>query len=921
MSSDCPASGLVGRRRECEALDRLVGKIRVGQSAVLVLRGEPGVGKSALLDYVLAQASGCRVVQVDGVESEMELAFAGLHQLCAPMLDRLEDLPEPQRDTLRVAFGLRAGPSPERFLVGLAVLTLLSAAAAQRPLMCVVDDAQWLDQASVQALAFVARRALAEPVGLVFAVREPSDVPELVGLPELVVEGVGDADARLLLASALRGRLDDRVRDRIIAESRGNPLALLEFPVGQSPAELAGGFGLPDPQPLVSRIEQTFLGRVRSLPSRTQRLLLTAAAEPTGDVALLWRAAERLGISAGAATAAQDAALVEFGTRVHFHHPLVRSAVYRAAPFSERQQVHRALAEVTDPEADPDRRAWHLAHAAIGPDEAVAAELERSAERARAKGGVTAAAAFLQRATELTPDPARRGVRALAAAQAKLDGGAPDAATELVATADLCPLTGLERARLDLLRGQIALAVNRGRDAPPLLLAAAERLAPLEPALARETYLEALFAAMFAGRLDGVRRVAEAARAAPSAAQPPRPVDLLLDGLATRFTDGYAVAVPRLRLALREFCREGGSSRQDDTRWLWLACFSAADLWDEEAPHQLATRAVRLTREAGALTALPLALNLRGIVHLYAGELATAEMLLAEANALTQVIGTAPLSFHMMLAGWQGREARTQALTEATALEATARGSGLAITLTHFATAVLNNGLGRYEQALAAARQACAYDDLGIFGRALIELVEAGARSGRTELAADALRRLLERTRISGTQWALGIQARSQALLSDGPAAEGLYQEAIDRLGRTRSRAHLARAQLLYGEWLRRENRRLDAREQLRTAHDMLGRIGAEAFAERARRELLATGEAVHKPPAEQLSGLTPQEAQIARMARDGHTNPEIGAQLFLSPRTVEWHLRKVFTKLDITSRRELRKALPESEDRVASSV
>jgi DNA-binding CsgD family transcriptional regulator len=915
MSSSHPESGLRGRRREREALDRLVETVRAGQSAVLVLRGEPGAGKTALLDYVRARASGCRLAQVGGVESEMELAFAGLHQLCAPMLQRLQELPGPQRDALGVAFGLRAGGAPDRFLVGLAVLTLLSAAATEQPLVCLIDDAQWLDRASVQALGFAARRLLADPVGVVFAVREPADHQELAGLPGLAVVGLGDADARLLLASVIRGRLDERVRDRIIAETRGNPLALLELPRALTPEELAGGFGFAAAQPVASRIEQGFVGRLQSLPDQTQRLLLTAAAEPLGDVALMWRAADRLRIAAAAAAPAEAAGLIELGARVRFRHPLVRSAAYRAAPLPERQAVHHALADATDPQADPDRRAWHRAHAAVGPDEAVAGELERSAARAQARGGVAAAAAFLQRATELTPDSAGRGVRALAAAQAKLDAGAPDTASELLAAAELGPLDGLQRARLERLRAQIAFAVNRGRDAPPLLLTAAGRFAPLDAGLARETYLEALGAAMVAGSLGsggGVGAAAEVARAAPPAPRPPRPVDLLLDGLATRFTQGYAAGVPPLQRALQAFRHADGRS-QGDGRWLWLACRAAPEVWDDEAWHELSIREVRLAREAGALTVLPLALNYFANVHLHAGQFAAASALIDEADAITQATGNAPIMYtSLVLAAWRGRQAPALELIEAGARDASTRGEGRVISLAEYATAVLDNGLGHYDAALAAAQRASEHDDLSLFGWVLVELVEAGARSGRPELAADALLRLGEQTLASGTQWALGIQARSRALLSAGPAADALYREAIDRLARTRIAVHLARAHLIYGEWLRRENRRLDAREHLRRAHAMFGRIGAEAFAERARRELLAIGETVRAPATDTLDALSAQEAQIARLARDGQTNPEIGALLFLSPRTVEWHLRKVFTKLDISSRRQLRKALPD---------
>jgi DNA-binding CsgD family transcriptional regulator len=883
---------------------------------VLVLRGEAGVGKTALLDYVLERASGCRIARAVGVESEMELPFAGLHQLCAPMLGRLEHLPAPQRDALQVAFGLSEGDAPDRFRVALAVLSLLSEVAEENPLICLVDDAQWLDRASAQALAFAARRLLAEPVALLLAVREPSDNAELRGLPELAVEGIADDDARRLLRSAIRGRLDEQVMERIVAETRGNPLALLELPRGMAPAELAGGFGLLDRDTLTSCIEESFLRQLESLTPQTRRLLLTAAAEPIGDLTLLWRAAERLGAGVEDAAAAEATGLIELGARVRFRHPLARSAVYQAAAPADRREVHRALAEATDRETDPDRRAWHLAHAASGPDEAIAAELEHGADRAHSRGGVAAAAAFLKRATELTPDPARRGARALAAARAKWAAGAHEATHELLAIAELGPLDELQRASVERVRARISFAWTRGSDAPALLLAAARRLQPLDAQLARDTYLEALGAATFRGRLareHGVREIAEAARTAPPPPGPPRAADLLLDGLAIRFSAGYLAAVRPLGQAIDAFLREGHRG-QYDSAWL-LACRIAPELWDDEAWHDLAAAGLGLARDTGALTLLPIALHYRAGVHVHAGEFAAATALVDEADRISEAIGTARFTYtSMVLAGWRGDHAEALRMIRANVQDATARGEGRVIALAEYATAVLHNGLGRYEDALAAAQRGCAYDDIGLCGWCLVELIEAAAHSGKPDVAAAALRRLEAHTRAAGTDWALGVEACSRALLSAGTRAESLYHEAVERLTRTRIAAQLARVHLLYGEWLRREGRRVDAREHLRLAHDMFSRAGAEAFGERTRRELLATGETVRKRTAETLDVLTSQEAQIARLARDGQTNVEIGAQLYISPRTVEYHLRKVFTKLDITSRKELGAVLPDAQ-------
>ena len=842
----------------------------------------------------------------------MELAFAGLHQLCVPLLGRLEQLPKPQRDALAVAFGIREGQAPDRFLVGLAVLGLLAATAEDRPLACVVDDAQWLDRASLQCLAFAARRLLAEPITLIFGVREPGGDQELAGLPGLTVTGLGSAEARTLLATAISGRVDAEVRDRIVAETRGNPLALLQLPRGLGPAELAGGFWLPDPRPLASRIEDSFHRQFRSLPRQTRRLLLTAAADPTGAMTLLWRAAELQGIPADAAAPAQVAGLVKLAARVHFGHPLVRSAVYQAASTDDRREAHRALAEATDPEADPDRRAWHLAHAAAGPDEEVAAELEGSAGRAQARGGLAAAAAFLERAAVLTPNPAQRADRALAAAQAKVQAGAFEAAVQLLGMAEAAPLDELQRARVDLLRAQLAYAANRGSDAPPLLLRAAKRLESIDADLARETYLDALNAALFAGGLAvpgaGPQEVAAAARAAPRPSHLPRAPDLLLDGLAANFTQGYAAGLPLLRRALSAFDRE--TSAAEDLRWLFPACTAAIHQWDDARWDTLSGRHVRLTREAGALSEIPLALTQRAYWLFFAGELVAAASLIEEAQVATEATGSRFAPYGALgLAALRGREAEFSALATATKDEIVQRGEGLVIGLCDWATAVLNNGLGHYQDAMAAAEKASAYlpNISTTVNWALVELVEAASRCGSPERATDAVRRLSEATSASGSDWALGVEARSRATLSDGETADRLYREAIERLGRTRMGAELARAHLVYGEWLRRENRRTEAREQLRSAYQMLTAMGMEGFADRARAELLATGETVRKRTVDTLTDLTAQEAQIAKLARDGRTNQEIGSQLFISPRTVEWHLGNVFTKLGISSRKDLR--------------
>ena len=844
----------------------------------------------------------------------MELAFAVLHQLCAPMLDRLERLPGPQRDALATTLGLTAGAAPDRFFVGLAVLGLLSEAAEERPLLCVIDDAQWLDRASAQALAFVARRMLAEPVVMLFAAREPSDL--FAGLPELVLEGLGDADARALLASVIPGRLDERVADQQLV--RGKRATRSRCWSCRGDCRLRSWRAASDCRRRCRcRVGSRRASRQRleALPEDARQLLLVAAAEPTGDPALLWRAVERLGITGPALEPAESVGLIEIDGRVRFRHPLVRSAVYRAATLHQRRRVHQALAEATDAQLDPDRRAWHLAEAVPGADEDVAAELERAAGRAQARGGLAAAAAFLERAATLTREPSRRARRALAAAQTNYEAGALDDALTLLDIADAGANRGLERPRVDLLRGQIAFAARRGRDAPPLLLKAARELEAVDPTLARATYLEALSAAIFAGRLargGGVTEISEAALAGPPPGQPPRPPDLLLQGLAVRFTDGPAAGAPILKEALGAF-RRATVLPPEEARWLWFASWIALDLWDDEAWTVLSTRQLDLVREAGALAALPFVLANRGSVYAFFGELGAAAAYEEELRAATEATGIATVPYGALaLAAVRGREVEFSQLIRTSVCEAQARGEGLALTITEFLGGVLYNGLGRYDAALAAVGQPERFYTEGPAIWALIELIEAAVRSGQPQLASHPFELFVETSHASGTDRGLGIEARCRALLSDGDAADSLYREAIERLGRSRVRMQLARSHLLYGEWLRRERRRLDAREQLRTAFEMFNAMGIEAFAARAERELLATGERVRKRTAETRDELTTQEAQVARLARDGLSNVGIGERLFISQHTVAYHLRKVFSKLDITSRSQLDGVLPD---------
>ncbi|GAA1324065.1 helix-turn-helix transcriptional regulator [Pseudonocardia xinjiangensis] len=905
---------LLDRRSEREVLDRVVADLRRGESRALVLRGDAGIGKTALLEYVVGQAAGCQVVRAGGNEAEDELAFAGLEQVCAPMLDRSARLPGPQREALSTAFGLSAGRPPDRFMVGLAVLSLFAETARERPLLCLIDDAQWLDRASAQVLGFVARRLKAESLAMIFAMRGSGDQAELAGLPELHVTGLPDDDARALLLSAHPGPVDDRVLDRVVADSRGNPLALQELPRGFTLAELAGGFGLLSSAALPYRIEESFRRQIAALAPLTRQVLLVAAAEPVGDPVLVWRAVDPLGIGMGAERALREAAagFLEFGARVTFRHPLLRSAIYHAATPEDRRQAHRALARVMDPVTDPDRRAWHLAQAAAGFDDDVAAELEQSAGRAQARGGPAAAAAFFERAADLTRDSARRGQRLLAASQANYQAGMPHASLPLLARAEACPLGALERANVDLLRARVAFTLNRGPEAPTLLLRAAARLEKLDARMARETYLEALRAGWFVAHLSAgphLHDLSAAALEAPAAECPGSPSDLLLDGLAVRYRDGYPAGAPLLKQALDAFLGAEPAA-ETDLRWLWFACTTALDLWQAEAGDVLTSRFVQLARNSGALTALPLALTQRVVMQVFAGDLAAADLLLEEFDAVREGTGLdEPPYAAQLLAVWRGQEEKAAALIGATTREATQRGEGVGVVAAGWMQALLLNSLGRYDEALPAARQATEpRQEMGVLTWcSLVELVIAAARTGHGGTASEALARLRVMTQASGTDWALGLQASCEALVRFGEAAEPHHREAIDRFGRTRMRGGLARCHLHYGEWLRRSDRYQEAREELRTAHTMFTAMGMDAFAARSARELGASGETVRKNSDVSSGQLTVQQEQIVRLVRDGLSNAEIAARLFISPRTVEWHLSKVFIKCGVTSRRQLR--------------
>jgi len=909
---------LIGRGAERVKLTGMLDAGRSGSSGVLVVRGPVGIGKSALLDLTVtvASAEGFRVVRATGIESEIELAFAGLHQLCAPLLRGLASLPAPQRSALETVFGLAEGPRPDGFLVGLAVLTLLSNAGQAQPLLCVIDDTQWLDRASAQAIALAARRLQVDRVAVVFGLRVPSQRDELVSLPTLDLEGLSDVDAYALLTSAVAGRLDDRVAARIVAEAEGNPLALLELPRARRPADLAGGFAL-TAVPLSRRLEATFLERAEQLPPETRRLLLLAAAEPVGDAAVLWRAASALDIPDDAAGPAEHAALIEFGTTVRFRHPLVRSAIYQAASPTRRREVHAALADASDSDLEPDRRAWHRGEAAPRPDNAVADDLERSADRAKARGGIAAEAAFLERSAILTVDPDRRVERALAAAQAKYDAGAPESALALIATAESGRINGLQRARAERIQAKVALFQQRTTDAALLLMTATSRLERLFPALARETYLDALWMAVAAGG-DSARRVFESVPAT-SPSHEPSATELLLTGYVHLIIYGFPHGMDLLQRAKKAIIDGPPAAGHLDS--LAVAYQVAYADWDDESMYVLVSRWVRLARDAGALATLPVALGFLSDCQFYAGDLGLAVATMEEALLIADAAGSAGAVVALgrgrrWLSIYQSGGDSAGEQVDAVLRDAVAGGDDRLRSVAEVSAMRAYNCLGRYEDVLAVGLSHCERHPQKGVGFAIAEMVEAAARTGATGIAQDAMLRLCERTRLAGTDYALGVEARSQALMSDDEGAEFFYRESVQRLEQTRMKLELARAHLVYGEWLRRAHRRSDARHQLRLAYETFDAMGVSFLAVRARREVLALGGTLPQARDRLVVELTPQETVVGRLASEGLTNREIATQLFLSPHTVDFHLRKVFRKLDIKGRRQLSRALI---DRVSS--
>ncbi|MFD4638190.1 ATP-binding protein [Lentzea sp. NPDC058436] len=860
---------MIGRHGEQRRVDELVGRAREGRGGALVLSGEAGIGKSALLAHAVGAASGFLVLRAAGSEFEQELPYSALHQLCVPVLGHLPDLPAPRREAVRIAFGL-AGGTPQPFQVGLAVLDLVTAAG--RPVLCVIDDAQWLDSVSSQALAFLARRTGADAVAVVLALRS-STVDALGELPLLHVGGLGDEDAKALLAARHPFPLDDRVRDRLVAEAGGNPLALLELP-------LDGGFTAPAAVP--SRVEEGFRVRLADLPDDARLLLTIASADPTGDPGLLWPAAEALGVGGAVA---ETAGLVEFGARVRFCHPLARSAVYRAASEGTRRAVHGALADATDALTAPDRRAWHRAQSCAGPDEGVAADLEQCAARARSRGGVAAAAAFLERAVALSLDGRRRATRTLAAVEACVEAGVLERAADLLATVETTALDEVQHARADQLRGRIAFSRPGDTSGPSWTVSAARRLAGPAPDLARECFLDAVETSFVVGRAGGV--VEEVLAAARAVAPPPGEPDLL-EALTTWAEHGYGAALPLLRAALHN-----GQLRRPA-----LASMIGTDLWDLDTQFTLAEWLLKAGRESGSPMLLRLAFAQKATGAVLCGDVGQALAATAEEEAIADAVGEPPLRHHrLLLAAMSGHREETLDLLQA------GGGSGHVASL-HWSAALLHNGLGDHKAALSAARAATEHGDLFLVGVALPELVEAAVRQRQPDVAARALEALTERTRAAGTDLGRGVTAYARGLVT---GAEDDYREAVESLEDSPLRPYRGRAHLLYGQWLRRAGRGDESLRELRTAHDLLTASGAEGFAARAAEELRDAGQEIAHRPASTHETLTRQQLAVARLVASGATSNEVAGQLFVSKRTVDAHLRAIFHKLGVTSRRQLR--------------
>jgi DNA-binding CsgD family transcriptional regulator len=913
-------STLVDRNRERQAIDTILDAARDGLSGSLVLRGAAGMGKTSLLRYVTTAGADFTQLTVAGIGSESDFAFAGLQRLLLPVIDQRSSLPAVQREGLEVALGLSSGASKNPFLLGLGVLTILAAVATDRPLLCEVDDAQWLDNETLEALAFVARRLQAEGVAMFFAFRDDGEaMSALDDLEAIQVDGLATHDALILLNRSALSPVDPTIANRIVNETQGCPLALVEVPRELSADELAGLAVLSEPLPLGRRLEAHFLRRIRSLPADAQTLMVIIAADASGDEGAIRRAAARLDIPLMAAESAVDADLMERASWTTFRHPLIRSAVYGGASSALRRNVHGALADATNRSEAPDRYAWHRAASASEPDELIAVDLEAAAARARDRGGYASEATFRTRAAELTPGPSDRSRRMLDAAQAALTAGLRERAILLIDEAlkqEASPSPLLLAQAQRLRAGCDSFTLPGG--AAAVHLAVARSLEDLDVRLARDTYIEALQATVISAQLTSGTSPGEVAHAALSAPRPDNDqltlADAMLDGFATRLASGSNESIPLFRAAL-DTLSEDEVAPTGRTLWAMLVQTAALEVWDAVGYRRALDLLEQSQRARGELDSLRITLLALCRSEMWNGRFGAAEAYRAEVGAIAAAIeGEGPiadmfvmLSVHLL--AWQGREAEVrEAVSILTGEFAVAIGAGAGVNVARLALATLENGLRHYGEALTAASPLFD-DDIPPDGNLILpEIVEAGVRSGNNSVAAAALDRLDERARISGTPWAFGLLARSRALLAADDDAEALYMEAIEQLDGSPVAAESARAHLLYGEWLRRQKRRIDARRELRTAHQLFSTMGARAFEERARLELAATGAHARERSAVTALDLTPQESQIARLAARGDSNAEIASKLYISPNTVDYHLRKVYRKLALRSRRDLRR-------------
>jgi DNA-binding CsgD family transcriptional regulator len=899
---------LYGRDPERARFGELLDGARSLRSAVLVISGEPGVGKSALLEEARDLADGMTILSGGGVESETHLPFAALHQIVRPVLHYVESLPQTQADALRGALGLVAGGS-DRFLVSLAALSLLAEAAERQPLLCLVDDAQWLDDASADALVFVARRLDAEGIAMLFAAREGELRRfEAPGLPELHLGGLDPAAAGALIDRHAGVALSSEVRDRLVVETGGNPLALLELSPALTDAQLSGAEAMLAPIPVSARVERAFLARVDRLPEESQTLLLVAAADDTGELATVLRAAAQLGAVPEALDNAEQAGLAHVrGTRLELRHPLVRSAVYQAAPLSKRQAAHGAIASALDGEVDADRRAWHRAAASVEPDPSVVEELEQAAQRARRRSGFAAASLAFERAAALTPDEEHRARRLIAAAENAWFAGGAERALMLLEGARPLVTEPIQRADIDRFLGLIEMTRGVPADACQFLLRAATEVAPIDGERALQLLNIAGLAAAYAGDREAGVAIGEVARGLTVEETPSvRMLAQLLIGLGAHAQGDFAEAAPRLREALGLAEELDDDAAGDQPVALLFAGRAALYLGDDQAAYRTHHEAAARARESGALSIVTQILPRLATAELWAGRWPSAAANAREGLQLAREIGqhdvvAQQLVMLALLAAARGSEDECRSLAAESRELASARGLGIVAELAQWALTLLELGLGRAEEALRHCREIST--TMVVFWGAL-DRIEAAIRAGDRETALAFLDVFEPWAESSGVAWPRAVVLHGRALLSeDENEAGGFFLAALDAHAEAARPFELARTELAYGEFLRRARHRVEARKHLQAALDGFEGLGAMLWAERARVELRASGQTARKRDPSTRAELTVQELQIARFVADGLTNREVAAQLFLSPRTIDFHLRNVYKKLGISSR------------------